>query len=1578
MWKFRSLRHALVFALLPLASIAQVSTGKPAFGSFGGGPFDTVNLGNLNAYFSIPIVDKAGRGLPFVYNLVYNSSVWSPVNTSGASVWTPAQSFGWSGQTAVVTGYMRYHEKTIIGRIRGVGGIWYSCPTELYSNFVYTDPFGVQHPFLGSTENTSTQPPECDPPPSQPSFTASASDGSSYSLSVTNYHSSSLTSKAGEQFTPPSLQLSGAGVATDSNGNQISTDGSGTFTDTLGTTVLTIGGGAPNPETFAYTNPQGSQSTYSMNYESYTVATDFQISGIAEYGPVSASLVSSVQLPDGTSYSFTYEETPAGANCTPLSGTFSGYCVTGRIASITLPTGGTITYSYSGGPSSTGIFPDGSTGGLTRNLSPGGTWSYSRSLNSGTAGPGSTWTTTSTDPNGNETVSQFTEDGTTDTPSTVATHNLYETERQVYQGSSTLLQTRIDCYNGNYAGCPSAAVSSPITQSDIYTELPNGSARLSEAQYNGAYSGSGLLSADYEYDYGVNQGSAPTTTRLRQVDITYASLNGIIGDPASIVVTGGGADQATYYSYDQSAVTATSGTPQHISISGSRGNLTTLKSYTQGSSYLSKAFVYYDTGEVYTATDVNGGTTTYSYGSGSCGNSFATSISEPLSLSRSITWSCSGAVATSFTDENGQTTTVSYNDPNFWRTTGSTDQENNQTAFSYSSNDTAVESALTFNGGNSVVDIRSTVDAFGRPILSQRLQGPGASNYDTREVDYDSTNELSRATMPFSASEGGTNSSAPAVNATYDALGRILTATDADGGTTTYTYNNNDVFITRSGSQSFKKQLEYDGLGRITSVCEISTTLPGAGTCGQSNAQTGYWAKYTYDALGHLLTVTQNAQAASNQQETRTYTYDKIGRITSESNPETGTTTYSYDAACGPYPAAPGDLTERVDNAGTATCYGYDALHRLTNGGSSGVCRRFNYDTSVTPPNGVTVANTKARLLEAETDNCSGATLTDEWFSYSPRGELADIYESTPHSGIYYHTTATYWPSGAVESLSGIPSVPTLYYGAGGNGLDGEGRYTEVTAGSAPDPVTGVSYSTSSTTNPLGAIASVTYGSSDSDSFSYDPNTGRQTEYVFTVSGATDTGTLNWSSNGTLASLDIADNIPGTSDSQSCSFSYDDLGRSSGVNCGSAWQQTFSYDAFGNIAKSGSLSFQPTYSTNNYFALSGVNVQYDADGNLLTGNLNSYTWDPNWGTMSSVSTGSTTVTVTYDALGRAVEQYNGSTYMQILYSPLGKTALVNGATLINAFAYLPGGGTAVYNSSGFAYYRHGDWLGSSRLASTQARGLYSSTAYAPFGEQYATSGTADPSFTGQNSDTVSSLYDFMFRRLSPSQGRWISPDPAGLDAVELSDPQTLNRYSYVSNEPLSFTDDLGLIMLVPIDCGADESCWCAVYGDFCGNDKGGGGGGGNGNSGGKVGGGGGAPSTGTKTLQLLKCASKTANQFSIAGFAGLTSEGGSFGARAGKAIGTAFLGNTFSGISDMFTHVGTGNFGAAYGDFALGGTAQGLPLGTSVSAKGIVGVTTDAAVGATLGAEMVEPVGWAKLAIDGLVFGGSVLSCLGN
>src|SRR2546422_6265636 len=100
----------------------------------------------------------------------------------------------------------------------------------------------------------------------------------------------------------------------------------------------------------------------------------------------------------------------------------------------------------------------------------------------------------------------------------------------------------------------------------------------------------------------------------------------------------------------------------------------------------------------------------------------------------------------------------------------------------------------------------------------------------------------------------------------------------------------------------------------------------------------------------------------------------------------------------------------------------------------------------------------------------------------------------------------------------------------------------------------------------------------------------------------------------------------------------------------------------------------------------------------------------------------------------------GRAILRSCMAPQGsKLALMNGQTLAKAFLPLPGRATAVYNSSGLAYYRHSDWLGSSRFASTPARAKYYDAAYAPYGESYAEAGTTDRSFTRQNQDTASAI-----------------------------------------------------------------------------------------------------------------------------------------------------------------------------------------------------------------------------------------------
>jgi YD repeat-containing protein len=152
-----------------------------------------------------------------------------------------------------------------------------------------------------------------------------------------------------------------------------------------------------------------------------------------------------------------------------------------------------------------------------------------------------------------------------------------------------------------------------------------------------------------------------------------------------------------------------------------------------------------------------------------------------------------------------------------------------------------------------------------------------------------------------------------------------------------------------------------------------------------------------------LTGVTQNAQGSS--QQTRTYVYDDLSRMTSETNPETTGISYTFDSdsTCG---TSSGDLVKTVDAVGNTTCYSYDALHRNTSATYSGSyasvtpSKYFVYDSATV--NSVAMANAKTHLAEAYTcfSPCSSKT-TDIGLSYTARGETSDVYESTPHSGGY-------------------------------------------------------------------------------------------------------------------------------------------------------------------------------------------------------------------------------------------------------------------------------------------------------------------------------------------------------------------------------------------------------------------------------------------------------------------------------------------------------------------------------------------------------------------------------------------------
>src|SRR6185312_14941598 len=82
--------------------------------------------------------------------------------------------------------------------------------------------------------------------------------------------------------------------------------------------------------------------------------------------------------------------------------------------------------------------------------------------------------------------------------------------------------------------------------------------------------------------------------------------------------------------------------------------------------------------------------------------------------------------------------------------------------------------------------------------------------------------------------------------------------------------------------------------------------------------------------------------------------------------------------------------------------------------------------------------------------------------------------------------------------------------------------------------------------------------------------------------------------------------------------------------------------------------------------------------------------------------------------------------------------------------------------------------------------------FLPFGEQITGGTGTTHKFTGKERDIESNLDEFGARYYSSSIARFITPDwsdsPGTAPYADLTNPQTLNLYSFVRNNPLSATD----------------------------------------------------------------------------------------------------------------------------------------------------------------------------------------------
>jgi RHS repeat-associated protein len=207
-----------------------------------------------------------------------------------------------------------------------------------------------------------------------------------------------------------------------------------------------------------------------------------------------------------------------------------------------------------------------------------------------------------------------------------------------------------------------------------------------------------------------------------------------------------------------------------------------------------------------------------------------------------------------------------------------------------------------------------------------------------------------------------------------------------------------------------------------------------------------------------------------------------------------------------------------------------------------------------------------------------------------------------------------------------------------------------------------------------------------------------------------------------------------------------------------------------------------------------IALLYDGNGNMTSKivnqgpgmTLSEIRWNED-NKPSSITTSTGTVTFTYDGDGDRVKKTRGTNttyYFGDAYE------IRNGVGIIHLFAN--GKRFASIRSDGDQYY-HGNHLGSASVITDQNGDQKETIEYYPFGSYRARS-TSQPfpkvnyTFTDQEDDDETDLYNYDARFYDPQIGRFISADSI---VPEPGDLQAFNRYSYCVNNPLIYTDPSG-------------------------------------------------------------------------------------------------------------------------------------------------------------------------------------------
>jgi RHS repeat-associated protein len=900
------------------------------------------------------------------------------------------------------------------------------------------------------------------------------------------------------------------------------------------------------------------------------------------------------------------------------------------------------------------------------------------------------------------------------------------------------------------------AVQLADTQTKTYNASNPGVFRTTKVSYSYDNYGNTVT----ENDFGDTSDIADGSIVSRQF-VPNTALN-ILSEPAwekvfaatesGGILTAANTTKETYYYYDN-------GVDQYHdnsdwNVAPVKGNITRLEQKENAVDSVSSNFTYDSFGNKVTETDPNGNTTTYTIDT--TYHIFPEMKTCPEVdggiFSENCTYSPGTGDILTHTDINGQMTIYGYDYFNRLTSVDKPGGRSPDVTYDYLAWGTVGQQCLltrTYSDADNFTWEKQFFDGLGRIIQVQSSGEPQATHtiisstttYNNRgfvDRQYVSQDVASSLSTYYNSGIGTWKYTSFA----YDALGRVTTQTNADGSTVTSDYSSVWQTLT-SDENGHKKRNYYDAFARLSKVEELD-----------ESHQTYSTTTYAYDVLGNLTRVTDDAGNTTNM------TYNWLSQKVLMEDPDMGCWSYDYDDN--------GNLISQTDAENQTITFTYDALDRLvakTYPQGSGMADIvYTFDDYAGGNYG---KNKRTGMIDA------AGTIS---FKYDDRGRL--IQENRVSDNVSYVTSYSY---------DNADRLLTITYPDTGSGREtviqqyDERGLPDYLSGSVAGPlVSNTIYSQLGQMNEIdlgnGLKTTFSYWGLDHETASY----GKLWEITTSPQGEGDPIQQvrhTWDAGGNLI---LRQNLIS---SENETFAYDFLDRLETIE--GAYSENYTYSTIGNIDTKNGIVYLYGENEVGPHAVTTVGqsqYDYDANGNMITRGGQTIIWDVE-NRPVEISDNETVNTFTYDGDGKRIKKIeNGET---ILY--VNRYYEVNLTTNNATTSYYLGDKLIAQQTGDSLRYIHQDHLGGTSVVSSENGTEVTSINFCPFGATRSGNVPTDKKFTGQRLDGTG-LYYYGARYYDAQIGRFISADTI---LADYANPQALNRYSYVLNNPLKYVDPNG-------------------------------------------------------------------------------------------------------------------------------------------------------------------------------------------